>query len=81
MEYQSSPKKKQQTSTGDGSTGSAIGMGNNSTGNVCKVCKARAARSVIPHSAHDRSASNCSLYHGGNSKIKPKQKTMASFLK
>jgi len=31
MAYQSSPKKKQRTITGDGSIGSAIGMGNNST--------------------------------------------------
>ena len=34
MAYQSSPKKKQRTITGDGSTGIAIRMGNNSTGNV-----------------------------------------------
>ena len=80
MAYQSSPKKKQRTITVDGSTGITIRMGNNSTGNVCKVCRAKAARSVIPHSAHDRSASNCSLYDGGNSKTKPKQKNMTSFL-
>ena len=34
MAYQSSPKMKQRTITGDGSTGSAIGMGNNSTENT-----------------------------------------------
>ena len=70
MSYQYSPKKKQQTIAGDGTTGSAVGIGiaNNSNGDICQIWKQQAVGSVVSHSAHDCSASNFRLYDGGISK-------------
>ena len=66
MSYQSSPKKKQPTIADDSTTGSAIGIEKrkNVTTIFCKVCKAQAASLLLPHCAHDCSASTTDCMMG-----------------
>ena len=49
---------------------------------VCLICIAQAVGSVLPHSVHNWSVSNCRLYDGGilKPKTKKEQKNIASFL-